>query len=512
MNLTEFAKGRVQIPFPLQADAYTIAGECLASPQAKKQSTYNLTNRRSPAEAWPDVAQDSRMVFFGLTHFIRNHLTQHITHEQIDQTIKFMQTAHSFGGQLNFDPKPWRRVVNEFQGYMPIQIVALPEGSTFFPNEPVIQVFSLDEGFGEMAAHIEAVMLGMVSIATARATLGRHWLEQIRNYVRRDVGHDKDIVDQTARFMIHDFGMRASSTSEESELLGLAHLLVFHGTDTFNAAYLARQLGAEPPTGTSILALAHRIVQGWDTEHCAFFNQYCASQKSNKVASYVADCYNFDKAVNRLAEMADKDRTTIVARPDSGDYVQNVLDILNSSDKIRYIQGDSMTPTKINNLMNHLLDEGFPATQRGIFGVGGYLRNTPNRDSLSSAYKLSAVSGLNPKVKLSEIEEKASIPGPNILTREHCSIYSPTTFMTYEADAQGKDAQVVYYDGNMVSKECFGDVCLEPFSDIQSRCINDFDKWESVAKRQPNLGLGKFNLFSTEVKRIRKETFNKYRN
>lgn len=395
MNKQDFMRGRIEVPFPLRADAYTIAGDALLSDKGKQRAVYNMTNRYSPKDAFPDVAKDSRMVFYGLTEFVRNHLTKPVTEEDIEKSIDFMSTANSFGGSLKFNPEPWRRVVREFGGFLPVRIQALPEGSTFFPNEPVIQVTSLAEGFGEMAAHIEAIMLGMVSIASARVTLERHWLQRLKEWCFQD--NNLPI----AQFMIHDFGMRASSCAEESELLGKAHLLVFHGTDTFNAAYQARELGAESPTGTSILALAHRIVQSFASEKDAYENIL----NQDKIASYVADCYNYKKAVtNYLVKLAiDNPDKTVVARPDSGDYLDNDLFIQqkalenglvtevkddNGAFK-RYdpknlinINGDSMNPRKIEAVLRQRWINGFTPTKWGIFGVGGYLRNEVTRDTL----------------------------------------------------------------------------------------------------------------------------------
>lgn len=47
------------------ADSYTISGNCLVSQEAKIRSVYYMANRYSPMKAWPEVAQDDRMVFWG---------------------------------------------------------------------------------------------------------------------------------------------------------------------------------------------------------------------------------------------------------------------------------------------------------------------------------------------------------------------------------------------------------------------------------------------------------------
>ena len=525
MDRSEFLKGRIEVPVVLSADAYTVAGACMSSPKALERSVYNFTNRRSPAEAFPEVAKDSRMVFYGMTEFLRNYLTKRVTHAQVDAAVKFMSTANSFGGPLKFDDKPWRRVVDEFDGYLPIKIEAIREGSVFFPNEPVVQVTSLDKGFGEMAAHIEALMVGMVSIASGRVTICRHWLDRIREWVRHDLGHVSITqADAIARFMIHDFGMRASSCGEESEMLGKAHLLVFHGTDTFNAAYQARTLGAKEPTGTSILALAHRIVQGYEKERDAYENLL----KQDTVGSFVADCYDYRSAVENilipLAKMYDKN--TIVARPDSGPYLDHIIFTVRQAiengfytkeyekfigTRVRYLEGDSMNPNKTELVFRELDKNGFSPVRWGIFGVGGYLRNTPNRDSLSSAYKLCAIGENEPVIKLSNTPAKLSVPGPTLLVRWHdLEKVRPTVYLfkEYHAWKNADRAYVTYYDGSSPDK--FFDVCFESFDVTQQRCIDDFDSFTSFSTTNPDFGFNRTCL-SENVQTIQNDKMKEFK-
>lgn len=526
MNKNEFMRGRIEVPWPLSGDAYTVAGACLASPEALEKSAYNFTNRYSPKKAFPDVAKDSRMVLYGLTDFIRNHLTRRVTLEQIENANKFMSTAHSFGGPLKFDRTIWERVVKEYDGYLPIKIEALQEGLTFFPNEPVIQVTSLGSGFGEIAALIEAIMVGMVSIATARVTLTRHWYERIKEWCYVDNNMEM------SQFMVHDFGMRASSCAEESELLGKAHLLVFHGTDTFNAAYQARMLGAKEPTGTSILALAHRIVQGYDTENEAYENLL----KQDKIGSYVADCYNYKNAVKNILIPLCKSNPNniVVARPDSGDYIDNdnyarnqalenglVVDdetqheyniTMYKPSNFTTINGDSMTPRKTELLFRERNAKGFTPTKWGIVGVGGYLRNTPNRDVLSSAYKLCAKGKeLTPVIKLSDTPSKMSVPGPTALRRYNNNDKLQTTvFMQSEYHIFGENAYVTYYDGGLSGEDKFGDECLVPFSTIQERTINDFNRYERFSKKYSDFGLITQSCLSKNIQDMQKAMLRKH--
>lgn len=463
-----------RVPTPLRADFYTISSNLFASEDARAFSSYNFTNRISPSVAWPDVAKDDRMVFYGLSHFIKSYLSTPVTKEDVIESEQFLKDAGIFGS-VPFDKDLWMSVVEDHNGFLPISIKALLEGRTFFPNEPVINVTASD-GYGELAAHIEAELVGTVSCATARVTLCRHWLNRLREEVKLDLDEDQNIIDNVARYLIHDFGYRASSVGEEAILLGMAHLLVFHGTDTVPAAYMARKQFCENKTGKSVIALAHRLVQGHNTEKSSFEAIHKTSKTCGGAASYVSDCYNYHNALDTLEDMAKNNPESVfIARPDSGNYKQNVKDVLDKNlDNLRYINGDSMNPKKVKEILEYCRDH--KPTLKGVFGVGGYLRNTPNRDSLSSAYKLDYVRDRS-VMKLSEERSKMSIPGRTVLVDNEYT-HSPRVYLS---DLAKHDMRVVYYSNGYV----YNDI---NFSHKQNYCINEFDNWQKVMDILPDFG------------------------
>lgn len=483
-----FVRGPIPVPWPVRGDAYTVSSHKIVSPQAKARSVYNFTNRRSPAQGLPQgVAKDSRMVLYGLVDFIQRELTVPVTSTDVEYSRVFMNSARVDRQPLDFDEVMWRRVVDEYNGYLPIRIEALPECSTFWPQEPVIQVTSLGDGFGEIAALVEATMVGYVANATARLTLTRHLLERVRAVVRKhNPTYSGTQIDATASIMVHDFGMRASSTPQESEIYGRAHLLCFNGTDTFNAAFQAWATNAKRPIGTSILALAHRIVQGYTNEERAYEALLAATKDS--LGSYVADCYDFHNAVRRfLVNIARRGEATVVCRPDSGDFIENILFVVEqamaaglyqvdeqgkyAATTLRFIEGDSMNWEKMQLAFAALEVVDANPTQWGIFGIGGWLRNSTNRDTLSSAYKLAACGQpLRPVCKLSETAAKLSVPGPTVVCRPEAG---PTVYFANETHPESKF--VTFYDGSMRGPEAFRDPCLEDFNKLRERCLVEFE-------------------------------------
>jgi nicotinamide phosphoribosyltransferase len=515
----------------LNADAYTISSNVFASDAAKQVSGYNMVNRYSPTKHMPDLAYDSRMVMYGLQDWIKDYMTTPVTTEDVKLASTFMKRAHSFGGYLPFPETLWNRIVNDHNGFLPLEINAIPEGSTFFPNEPIIQVRNTSPGFGEFAAYIEKSLLGRVSTASACATLCRHWLERMREQVKIDLNTmclpmSSEDIDKNARFQIHNFGARACLTDDESIILGKAHLLSFHGTDNFDAAYSAWMEGALDPTGTSIMALAHRNVQGHKTELDAFIAGTEATKgQSVRIVSLVADCYNYYDAIETICKMAKENEDVIhVIRPDSGDAYNTLAAIYKACifhglfklvngwkvpTNVRFIYGDSVKPKKQFEVMNKLRSIGMLPTQWGIWGVGGYIRNTPNRDIFSSAYKLCYTADELGVVKLSEDAGKLSIPFWNSILRRFDGNQTITVhpyhilFTKYEPLTVIND--IVYKNGITNFRR------NGSFADIQNRAINDFDKHKMFAFDNPDFGLNRENLHAVIVEK-QDEFYAKYRN
>lgn len=505
----------MNIPLPLNADSYTISSDIFSSEDCRNFSCYNLVNRKSPADAWPEIAKDSRIVFYGINNALRT-VFKKITTEDVRKAANFMSSAHSFGGPLYFPREKWEWIVNHNNGYLPIQVSCVPEGTTFFPNEPVLHVCNTVRGFGEFAAHVEARILGTVSIATATATMIRHWLEFCREEVRQDnilLGLKTDIesLDKESRWMIHNFGDRGCVCTEESVIKSKSHLLSFFGSDSFGGAYEAWEEGAKRPTGTSIAALAHRGVLGFQSELQSFQSLSDSTVGDNtRIASFVADCYNFRSAVDSILELArDNPDMIYIIRPDSGGMYETISHIYNKCLQkniykeingfklplnVRIIYGDSVKPRTWKETNEKLRKIGCLPSKWFICGIGGYLMTQANRDSLSSAFKL-CVKGLNhePVVKLSETKGKLSIPYMTHLVRD----FTQTPITVH----RNEDCVMVSSDGTLVRQNYYldGDMSFETFDRVQARAIKSFDDLNDWATANPTFGLNRENLHNNIV-------------
>lgn len=491
-----------QTPRILLADAYTVGSDKFQSQPAKDKSVYYVTFRRRLHNINPCLYEkdDNRIIFGGLQRILEKLFYEPITHEEIQEAKRFLETfkvtTKGFK-EYQFPEQLWRRVVDEFNGRPPIQIKAMPEGSVVYPNEPIIQITSMAEGFGELAAWFESKLLQVWAVSE-RITQNQHWFDKLRKMIR-SIEPDLDVasVNFFASIMLADFGDRAGITSEESEELGMAHLYTFGGTDTCSGAYQAWKNSGERTVGSSVNALAHRNIQAYDFEGDCYTNIY-ESCENNEIISMVADCYDFFYAVeNYLLPLALRSQTElngkiVVTRPDSGDAKEQVLFTCRLAEKaglveyrvingrkwkfatsLKFIEADGMNFETMLDIISALIAEDFVPYSWGLFGVGGGLRNGLKRDDLSAKYALAAKGFDNtPVVKFSETLGKTTLPGPFKVLRTADALTNKKTIV-FDTE-EGEDNLVEYFNGTNLKKP-FGTGQDDDFNQIQERIMTQFD-------------------------------------
>jgi hypothetical protein len=134
-----------ETPRILMADAYTIGSNPFESVLAQEKSVYYSTYRKLLNTINPNLykTDDTRIVFKGITRLVDYLLYEPITHAEIDEAKRFLEHQLITGDGLTnyyFPEELWRRVVDEFDGWVPIKISAVREGSVVYPNEPVMMV------------------------------------------------------------------------------------------------------------------------------------------------------------------------------------------------------------------------------------------------------------------------------------------------------------------------------------------------------------------------------------
>lgn len=485
-----------KVPRLLTADAYTVGSNKFESQMVKDKSTYYCVFRRQLISINPTIytEDDNRIIFGGLQDILEELFYEPITHEEIDETKRFLATFKVGPNGLSeyeFPEEMWRRVVDEFNGRPPIKIKALPEGSVVFPNEPYMQIVCDVKGMGVLAAWFESKLLQTWAVSE-KITQNEHWFLRLKSMVRMIY---PNLEDEKANFlasiMLTDFGDRAGICGRESEILGKAQLYTFPGTDTCSGAYLAWKNAGETPVGNSVNALAHRNVQGYEFEGDCY-NAIYDSCTDNSFISMVADCYDYFYAVeNKLLPLAKKsveleNGKIVVSRPDSGNALEQVIWTIELAIKhglcttevidgktwyhgttLRFIEGDGMTHKNMWDIMMAMIEKGYAPFSWGLFGQGGGGRNNLKRDNLSAKYALCAMGNEDVGVvKFSETLGKTTLPGPFKLLRSDEALRSKKTIV--HPSEPGEDAMVTFFDGTNIYKP-FGEGQDDNFLVIRDR-------------------------------------------
>lgn len=506
-KMLEYKRKNHVVPRLLMGDAYTIGSNEFESPKAKEKSVYYITARKFLEKIEPNIytKEDTRYILSGLSRIIDYLLYAPITMEEIYETDRFLEHAKVTGNGLTKFTYPrelWVEIVEKYNGRIPIEIKALPDGSVFYPHEPIVEAHNIVKGYGVLAAWFESKVLQLWA-PTEMTTQLEHWVLYYKDLLDKVYGDTltDDDKDFKARLMVHNFGDRSGICPQESEWLGETACLSFAGTDTFAGGYCNwKNSGEAIGSAISVSALAHRNVESYEEEFDCFYALY-ENLKNNEIGSFVADCNNFFKAVYTLNDdgtvnpkcllglaLRSKNESNgkiVVARPDSGIAVEQVLWIcklakehglyreININGKIYYgattlkfIEGDGMTWREMREINAALLAEGFLPWEWGLYGVGGGLRNKISRDNGSFKYALCSVGNENSgRVKFSETAGKSTLAGPFKLLRDADALKHGRTIVFWNEN--GEDVRVVYYNG--LNEQFFGDVMFENNLDAKAR-------------------------------------------
>jgi nicotinamide phosphoribosyltransferase len=343
-------------------------------------------------------------LFFGLQAFLKQYLTRPITEEDIDEAEQLL-TVHG----LPFNREGWRYILQQYGGYLPLSIEAVPEGSLVPTGNVLLQVVNTDPLVPWLTSYLETALLRAIWYPTTVATSSY----QVRQVIKAYLDETADNSDNLA-FKLHDFGARGASSNETAALGGLAHLVNFQGTDTIAALIAAKRWYGADMAGFSIPAAEHSTITSWgeENEEAAYRNMLQQFAGPGRLVAVVSDSYDLWRALKNLWGGSLRDQVisnggTVVIRPDSGDPVKVVVQTIetlmerfsarNNSkgyrvlpDYIRVIQGDGINPDSIAEILAAMKTQGQSADNIA-FGMGAALLQKVNRDTQRFAMKASAI-------------------------------------------------------------------------------------------------------------------------
>lgn len=345
------------------------------------------------------------VVTLGIQAYIREYLSVPFTRADLEEAKEVFE-AH--GEPFNY--KGFEYILTRYNGMMPVEIKALPEGTIAPLSVPLVQITNTDPNVPWLTSFLETSLLRAIWYPSTVATNSMVIRRALKAYAA------KSATDESVDFKLHDFGARGVSSSESAMIGGFAHLATGAlGTDTVEALRFARKYYGAPMAGFSIPASEHSTITTWgegNGEVDAYRNMINQFGGKGNMFACVIDSYNPDVAIDslwagELREEVVNNGGTIILRPDSGNpltepvrIVQKVMDNFGYTrnakgykvlpDFIRVIQGDGITKTSILKIIENL-DAAKISLDNIAFGMGGGMLQQVNRDTLKFAMKANEI-------------------------------------------------------------------------------------------------------------------------
>ena len=340
-------------------------------------------------------------VMFGLQAFIKEYLLEPITQADIDVADEIL-TAHG----EPFNRAGWQYILDKHNGFLPLVIKAVPEGTLVPVKNVLATVENTDPECFWLTTYLETALLRAVWYGTTVATQSKSIKRVILDYLER-TGDPSSI-----NFKLHDFGARGVSSMESAGIGAAAHLVNFMGSDTLSGVLFARDYYNAGIAGFSIPAAEHSTITSWgrDNEVEAYRNMLKQFGKPASIFAVVSDSYDVFNAAENLWGEELKDEivasgATLVIRPDSGDpdiVCRKLVQILGQKfgyttnakgykvlNNVRLIQGDGVNERTIRQILGGFQAYGWSADNIA-FGMGGALLQIVDRDTQKFAMKCSS--------------------------------------------------------------------------------------------------------------------------
>lgn len=341
--------------------------------------------------------------FVGLQAFLREYLMRPITLEDIDEA-EFVVREQG----MHFNRDNWLGILNEHDGFLPVEIEAVPEGTVLPSRNVLVQLINTDPKYFWATSFFETALLRAVWYPTTIGTVS--WLSKM--VIKEALARTSDN-GFLIRNMLHDYGARGVSSQQSAALGGLAHLVNFDQSDTVPGILCAKRYYNAGKVSNSGPNSEHAGFCAWGRENeAAALENMLDTFAADGCALLLTDTYDHENCVKNIIgkQLNEKIRNfpgLVGIRPDSGDIVQVTADTtewlmdafgFTTNSKgfkvlpsfIRTVQGDGVTFDSLPKVFMELERRGMSA-ENAVFGMGGGLLQHWNRDTMNFGQKASAV-------------------------------------------------------------------------------------------------------------------------
>jgi nicotinate phosphoribosyltransferase len=417
-------------PLNLLVDLYELTmAESYFRHRFKAQATFDLFVRNLPVHR-------SYLLFAGSDEILRYLANFKFTQEDLVylERLGFGQEFLTYLGKMRFHGDVW----------------AMPEGSVFFPNEPVLRI----TGPLIETQMVESFLLNTVNLSTMVATKASR------------------IVAAAAGREVYDFSLRRTHGTDASlKAARSAFIAGCRGTSNV----LAAKLYGIPAVGT----MAHSYVMSFAKEKDAFRAFFEAFPDK---CVLLVDTYNTEEGIRNAIQVARdfraKGRELKGIRLDSGDIIELSRTARRMLDAAGFRKAKIMASGDLDEYkIDRFVRQKAPLDS---FGVGTQMGASVDAPSLDVIYKIAEVTNEEgvfvPTMKLSQ--KKVTLPGRKQVfrTKDKRGMYLRDVIGLEDEGLGEPMLQMVMHAGEVI-------YAPRPLKDVQERALKNIARLKKSCRR-----------------------------
>lgn len=360
-------------------------------PQNITKSVSYFTPRMSRVKRWDKV------VMFGLQGFIKEYLIDYFNDNFFNIPLETVMSEYTrimdnTLGKNAYNPKKIEKLHN--LGYLPIQIVALPEGTLVPMHVPMFGITNTHEDFAWLPQALESLISAEMWHIMLAATVGYTYRQIVNEY------YDKTCDDDVSRARaLGAFDFRGEECLQSATKAGAGWLLSFLNTATVPAIpYLENYYlcdCAKEPVGFGSPSTEHSVMCSnfaVDGDEITLLRRLLTEIYPNTSFSAVLDSYDYWNVIDNILPQLKPEimahNGCMLMRGDSGDCVEVVTktvfklwDIFGGTvnskgykvldPHVKAIYGDSITVQRCEEIYHILMENGFACSNVAL-GVGSF--------------------------------------------------------------------------------------------------------------------------------------------
>ena len=360
-------------------------------PKGITKSVSYFTPRMSRVKRW------DKLVMFGLQGFIKTYLIDYFNKEFFGKSFPIIMADYRriMDAALGADAYNIKKIEQlHMLGYLPIEIVALPEGTLVPVHVPMFGITNTHPDFAWLPQALESLISAEMWHPMIAATVGYTYRQIVNKY------YDKTCDDNISRARaLGSFDFRGEECLQSAVKAGAGWCLSFLNTATVpTIPYLEQMYNCDctkepvafgsPSTEHSVMCSNYAV----DGDEITFLRRALTEIYPNTSFSCVCDSYDYWNVVDNILPQLKKEilehNGCFLVRGDSGDPVDVVTKTvfklwehfggtINSKGykvldpHVKAIYGDSITVQRCEEIYKILTENGFACSNVAL-GVGSF--------------------------------------------------------------------------------------------------------------------------------------------